>query len=321
MVKCYFYKNKKILETNNWEIVKELLSDKNNIVYINIFNPSKTDFNMLQNLLSIHPLTIEDCCSSHENPKIEDFETYIFSVVHNIYYVEEEDELLSLPLNIILTENCVVTVYKEKTGTFDEILVRIASEAEDVYKDSSNIYYTIIDTLIDNYFPLLTFWSNKLDTLEEDILEDSKSEIIERIMYVRKNLLKLKKIFTGQREVIYKISHNHIKFITKENKIYLKDVFDHIVKLCSTLEEYRDWASSLMDAHFSYSSSKLNENMQRLTSISIIFMPLTFIVGLYGMNFEHMPELKWRYGYFWVLFIMLAIALGLITYFKRKKMF
>jgi magnesium transporter len=202
-----------------------------------------------------------------------------------------------------------------------EAINRIVNSEDQRSLKCDHVYYTLLDCIVDNYFPATFYWSEKIDNVEEYVFDPESKGVINEIVSIRKGLLALKRFILPQREILYKLTHTEINFIGGGSRIYLRDVFDHLVKTYNTIEEQRDILSNLMDAHFSKTSAELNGVMKRLTIISTIFMPLTFIVGVYGMNFRYMPELEWHYGYFLVAFIMLALGLGFFWYFKKRKWF
>jgi len=321
MSKLTIDENLKVSRHVSWDHVREMVSNSRPF-YLDITGPKKEDIDNLGSIFNFHPTNLEDCTFFSESPKMEEHRSYIFTVIHSIVYNNEKNKYESFDIHLFLGENFLVSVHDIKLDVINEAVNRVKTggERERLYCDYT--YYILLDCIVDSYFPILAYWGEKVDDIEEYVFDTSTGdETISKVIGVRKGLLALKRIIMPQREIIYRISHTNIKFVNDETRIYLRDVFDHIVKSCDAVEELRDNLSNLMDAHFSKASAGLNEIMKKLTVISTIFMPLTFIVGIYGMNFKFMPELGWRYGYFFIMFIMFLAGAGLLGYFKKQKWF
>lgn len=291
-------------------------------VYIDVVNPGEEDISSLKSIFHFHPVNLEDCTFFSESPKIEEHRDYIFTVIHSVIFNEKENLYENHDVHIFLGNNYIISVHDIDLEVVHEALARIVNEPETDGLSCDYAYYTILDSIVDSYFPILSFWSDEIDKAEEHVFDrGSENDAINNVIHIRKGLIAAKRIIMPQREIIYRISHTNMNFIDEDVRAYLRDVFDHIEKLYTTIEEHRDLLSNLMDAHFSKASEGLNEVMKRLTVISTIFMPLTFIVGIYGMNFRNMPELGWRYGYFIILLLMVLVGVASVWYFKRKKWF
>ncbi len=301
--------------------IKERFNDRKPF-YIDIVAPKKDTIDSLRNIFRFHPTNLEDCTEFSENPKLEEHKGYTFTVMHSVVYDQKTDIYESFDIHIFLGENFIVTVHDQELNVLHEVLERLVNGNENKELACEHVYYTILDTIVDSYFPVLNYWSTKIDEVEEYVFEAKPGEeVINRIIAIRKGLLALKRIIMPQREIMYRISHTNVNFISEETRMYLRDVFDHTAKSYDMVEEQRDMLSNIMDAHFSRTSAEMNGVMKKLTILSTIFMPLTFIVGIYGMNFKHIPELAWHYGYYFIMFVMAAAAAGFVWYFKKKKWF
>jgi magnesium transporter len=304
-----------------WREVQELAHNKKPF-YIDIVSPKKEDIDNLRSIFGFHPTNLEDCTYFSENPKVEEHRNYLFTVVHNVVFNEEKNIYESHDVHIFLGENYIITAHDKDLNIFHEVMERVLNGLERKSLSCDFVYYTVLDSIVDSYYPILTYWSERIDNAEEYVYDTKVGdEVVNKVVTIRKGLLALKRALIPQREVFYRISHTGISFIGEDIRDYLKDVYDHTSKSCDMIEDQRDMLSNLMDAHFSKTSAGLNEVMKRLTILSTIFMPLTFIVGIYGMNFRAMPELQWKYGYFLVMLVMFLTGLSLFIYFKKKKWF
>lgn len=286
---------------------------------LNVINPSEEEMDILIQDLQLHLVTINNFTSSEHLPKIEEYPNYISTIMYDIQFSTGETCYKINPLNIILMQNLVLIVTKANFIALEEIISRISANLVGSFSHSCNLYYITLDVLIDNLFPVITCFEKKLDLLQENLLTGAGKDYTKELMSIRSNILKLKKSFTYENEVLYKVSHEKLNLIYEEDINYLKDVFHHIEKLNATLIEYYDWASSLSDGYDSLSTAKTNDRLQMLTIIQYIFMPLGFLTGWYGMGFK-MPEVDFKYSYLLFIIIVTTLTILILIYFKKKKM-
>ena len=321
MIRFVVDKGMNIRRHARWEEV-EALYREGTPFFVDVTAPDQEDVGQLRNIFHFHPTHIEDCTTFSENPKMAEHKEYTFTVIHSIVFNAERNLYEYFDIHVFVGENYVVTVHEKELDVMREVRERLLSGDEKRELQAEYAYYVVLDSVVDSYYPILTYWSARIDEVEELVYDMKRGDdMVYKTIPIRKGLLTLKRSLMLQKEVIYRISHTGVSFIGEETRIYLRDVYDHICKAFDTVEEHRDILSNLMDAYFSKTSAGMNEVMKRLTVISTIFMPLTFIVGVYGMNFNNMPELAWRYGYYIILGVMVLLAGISIWYTKRKKWF
>ena len=294
---------------------------KPTVTWLNIVGIN--DIKVIENIGShfdIHPLVLEDILNTNQRPKIEDFGEYIFLVLKMVNYDAKANTIDIEQVSIILGKNFVISFQEKEGDVFDLIRARIRNKKAKI-RGFGNDYllYALIDAIVDNYFTVLEQIGEKIETLEDEVLENPSSSIMSAVHSMKRELIFLRKSVWPLREVINNLQRGETKLIDKHTQIYLRDVYDHTIQVIDAVETFRDMASGLADLYLSSISNKMNEVMKILTIFAAIFIPLTFIAGVYGMNFYFMPELKWRYGYFAVWGIIFTVALGMLLYFKKKK--
>ena len=300
-----FIKNKKV-EKSDWLIVQGIHNT-------DIIEKLGKDINL-------HPLTMEDIANVFERTKIEPFDNYLFAILKEFNFDEQTDELLENQISIILYMTNVITFYQSKTDFFNPIIQRLESNFGRIRKLGADyLFYSLIDIIIDDYFDLLQELGERIDKIEENLMINPTREILFRIQSTKRDIIHIRKAVFPLRDVINKIIRGDAIQITDAIQIYFRDSHDHVIRVIETLESYRDMVSGLLDIYLSSVSNKMNEIMKVLTIIATLFIPLTFVVGVYGMNFQYMPELAWKYGYLMVWILMIIISLGLVYYFRRKK--
>jgi len=270
-------------------------------------------------LFNIHPLTLEDIANIDQRPKFEDFDHYVVSLMKMLSY---NTELQSEQLAIVLLEDNLVISFQEVDGgdAFDMIRNRIRQGKGRVRKCAADyLAYCLIDAVVDCYFTILEKIGDKIEVLEEELIDNPDRSTLTKIHHLKREMIFLRKAVWPLRELINNIERSETKLITRSSAIYLRDVHDHTIRVIDTVETYRDLLSGMMDIYLSSVSNKMNEVMKVLTIITTIFVPVTFIAGVYGMNFEHMPELKSPYGYGIVWAVMIITIISLLIYFKRRK--
>lgn len=271
-------------------------------------------------LFKFHPLVLEDILNTGQRTKIEDYNDYVYIVLKKIIFDEKSNELKSQQISVILINNCIVTFQETEENFFDSIKNRIKAGKGNIRKFGADyLLYALIDTIVDSYFVILEKMGNKIDEAEEDLLEDPGKEIFQKIHKLKREMLFLRKSLWPFREVISFLLQSENVFIDPHIIIYLRDVYDHIIQVIDTIEVYRDMLSGMLDTYLSSIGNKTNEVMKVLTILSTIFIPITFLAGVYGMNFEILPELKWRWSYavFWLICILSTILM--LRFFKKKK--
>ena len=277
----------------------------------------------IQNHFNIHPLTMEDVIHTSQRPKVEEYENYLFIVSRMFFYFDETNELKSEQVSFIIFNNCLISFLEDPGDVFDLVRERIRKPATKVRKGGIDfLAYSLIDAIVDSYFHILEQIGEEVEELEDRLVDSPEREDIQIVHRMRRNMILLRKSVWPLREVISLMQRNEHFIIKSTTQIYLRDVYDHIIQIIDTIESYRDMIVGMLDVYLSSTSNRLNEVMKVLTIISTLFIPLTFISGVYGMNFHNFPELDkpWMYPWgFWI--ITLTIIIGMVIFFKRKKWF
>ena len=279
-------------------------------------------------MFGIHPLTMEDILNTGQRPKVEFFDDYIFIVLKMLQQDKKDLDIISEQVSIIIGTNFVISFQETDGDVFDPIRERIRSGKGKIRRNGSDyLAYAMIDAVVDNYFVILETFGDLIDYYDEIVYQNPTHETIKDIHSIRRELLEFRKSIWPLREVINGLLREEVSLISDSTRVYLRDVYDHTIQVMDNIETDRDMAAGLRDMYMSSISNRMNEIMKVLTIISTIFIPLTFIVGVYGMNFNtdasplNMPELDWYFGYPLIVLIMLLISLGMVAYFKIKKWF
>jgi magnesium transporter len=314
---CLDNTSKKFIEGCPVADISDLREIGTNVVWTDVSDPTSKDFEELAEEFGFHPLSIEDCRNEHQRPKVEEYPGYYFIVLYEATLAGSGDKLELRELNIFLGKNYLVTVHSRPIRA-NETAKRLWREWSDRSDHGAGlIAYLLIDAIVDDYLPLLDVISDHMDDLEDSIFGEWRAEVIEDIFTVKKKLLYLRRAVTPLRDVFNTLLRREQPIVPREAHVYFQDVFDHLIRVADTIDTLRDMLSSTMDAYLSVSGNRMNKIMKRLTSISTILMSVTLVAGVYGMNFERMPELKWRFGYVYALLSMVGIGLGLYVYLKK----
>jgi magnesium transporter len=299
--------------------ISDYCLSEQNVVWADVSDPTGKDFDELAEEFNFHPLSIEDCRNAHQRPKIEEWPGYYFIVLYESELVGADDDLELRELNIFLGPNYLVTVHSRPIRAI-ETAKRLWGEWTDRSGQGAGLLaYLLIDAIVDDYLPLLDVLSDRMDDLEDNIFGDFKPESIQDIFRVKKQLLYLRRSITPLRDVFNTMLRREQPIFPRETLVYFQDVFDHIIRVADTIDNLRDMLGSTMDAYLSVSGNRMNQVMKRLTSISTILMSVTLIAGIYGMNFDFMPELKWKFGYIFALLSMVGVGLGIYFYMRKIK--
>lgn len=274
----------------------------------------------LQSHFSLHTLLVEDILND-QRPKAEEYEDYLFVTLKMLYRIDGV-RVDYEQISFVLGSHYLLTFQEKEGDLFDPFRERIRQDQGKVRKRKADyLLYRLMDISVENYYNVLDNIGEHIDEIEDTIRTETSDESFQKIQALKKELIYLHKALYPLRDALSKVLKNEGDFIREENIPYFSDVYDHVIHLIDSLDTYRDLTAGLTDQYMNIQNSKLNEVIRVLTIISTIFIPLTFIVGVYGMNFEHFPELQWRYGYAVVWGVMLALAAGMIGYFRYKRWF
>ena len=317
---CYNEKEFEEIKIEGKQLFKNLFKD-DKVNWVDVVGTK--DMDLLKSIgenFNIHPLVVEDIYSTDQRLKVDHFPDHIFIVVKALDYLKEDETLALEQINILFGRNFVFTFQEFFPNQFNQIYERIRQAKGRVRKFGSDyLVYALIDVLVDNYFLIIEDFSERIDDLQEILVENAEPEVLHEIYKLKRELIKIRKAVWPLREVVSQMTKTDIDFIKETTNIYFRDVYDHVIQIIDTIEIYREVLSGMVDIYMSSVSNKMNEIMKVLTIIATIFIPLTFIVGVYGMNFQNMPELAWKWGYLTIMLLMVAIAIGLIIFFRRKK--
>jgi magnesium transporter len=267
-----------------------------------------------------HPLVLEDILHTGQRPKFEDLDNYIFIVLMMLRFDGENQALFSEQVSLVLGKNYVISFQEDVGDVFEQIRDRLRNAKGKVRKMGSDyLMYTLLDAIVDGYFGILEKLGEKIEFLEEELVNNPTDRVLKQIHNLKREMVYLRKSVWPLRELISGVERSESDLIQDTTGAYLRDVYDHTIQVIDTVESFRDMVSGMLDIYLSSISNRMNAVMKVLTIIATIFIPLTFIAGIYGMNFEYMPELKWHYGYLAVLILMLTVTGGMLLYFKRKK--
>ncbi len=282
----------------------------------------KATLKTIGELFDLHLLTLADIVNVHQRPKVEVYDNYLYFVTR---MRSPGHPLESEQVSIVLGENWVLSVQEHVGDCFDSVRTRIrVGKGRARRYGADYLAYLLVDAVVDQYFPTVDQLSDQIDLLEDDVLFRPSSDVITRVHDVRRELLGIRRAIWPQRDAINLLLRDELPQIRAETRIYFRDVYDHCVQLIDMLETYRELAQGLMDVYLSVMSNRMNEIMKVLTIIATIFIPLTFVAGIYGMNFNptaspwNMPELNWYFGYPLALLLMVAIAAGMLIYFVKQ---
>lgn len=285
--------------------------------WLDLDDPMDFEIDFLRNHLKFHPLAIEDSIFSLNKPKLDYYEGYNFFILNAL----REGTLDLVEMTMFVGQNYIVSFHTDIIPEVDEAWERVIKDRDHSDKDPTFVAYQIMDKIVDRYFPAFYKVEEKLDALESNINKNSVHKIIDEVFEIRGELLKLRKVIFSMRDLLYRILNSERLPDFAKRKIYFSDIHDHLLKLADMVESSREVTADLRDSYLSVNSNRMNTNMMVLTVITTIFIPLTFLAGVYGMNFENMPELKWDYGYFMTLGIMVFIGTSMFLWFKRKGWF
>ena len=268
----------------------------------------------------IHPLILEDIVNTGQRPKFEDVEKHIFIVLKMLYFDDNSQTVQSEQVSIVLASNYVIS-FQEKIGdVFEQIRDRIRDAKGRIRKMGPDyLMYTLLDAVVDSYFSILEKLGEKIEFLEEELIGDPTEKILKQIHNLKREMVSLRKSVWPLRELISGMERSESPFIKETTDVYLRDVYDHTIQVIDTVESFRDMVSGMLDIYLSSISNRMNAVMKVLTIIATIFIPLTFVAGIYGMNFKYMPELEWKWGYLAVWIVVVIIGICMLIYFRRKK--
>jgi magnesium transporter len=310
------------LEERELEKIEECLPyrDKPTVTWINI--DGLHDVDILERIgkhFGLHPLILEDILHTDQRPKMEDSENYLFIVTKMLSY-DEENHLNVQQFSLVLGQNYIITFQERVGDVFEPVRERLRKGKGRIRKMPPDyLAYALIDAVVDHYFIVLERIAERVEEIEEELIRNPTPETLKTIHHLKRELIFLRKSVWPLRELIGALERGESSLVHEKTTIFLRDLYDHTIQVIDTVETLRDMVSGMLDVFLSSVSNRMNEVMKVLTIIATIFIPLTFIAGIYGMNFKFMPELEWHWGYPLVWSIMIVVGVVMLFYFKRRK--
>ncbi len=290
------------------------------VLWIDVRGVQQDVLRHLGSKFNLHPLLLEDILDMDHRPKLDDYGDYLYIVLHDIRYEGDSGAITLEQVNLILGPNYLISISDGERDIFEPVKKRLKNCVGNIRSLGADyLAYSLVDLVVDNYFVALEELGERIELVETSLISNPVTQALDAINGLKRSMLRIRKSLWPLREIINSLDKGDSKLVSVHIGIYLRDVYDHTIQVMDTIETYRDMLSGMLDIYLSSVSNRTNEIMKVLTIISTIFIPLTFIVGLYGMNFKNMPELDWAWGYYAVWGLMLLITLCLVIYFKRKK--
>src|SRR5215467_7290550 len=297
----------------------ELLQDEKAVIWVDMEQPTEADERILLDTFHFHPLTVEDCRENRHYPKIEEFPNYLYFIVHGVTADTSPDRFNTIELDGFLGPNYVITYHHEMFRSINNVKQLLRTTPMACQRGPAYLLHQILDQVVDYYSPVLDDFDERIDRLEDDIftLRRPNNEILSEIMDLKRSVLRLRRISSKQMDILHRMSRGEFSLIPEEMRPFYRDVYDHLVRVVDLADSYRDLISGSLEAYLSVVSNRLNEIMKVLTIFSAVMLPLTFIAGVYGMNFDNMPELHSRYGYYMAWAFMILVATGMLFLFWK----
>lgn len=311
--------NNEIIKEASGEEMKRVVQSEQGLLWLDLVKPDKGEMDILEKVFELHPVTLEDCINTITRPKIEQFEKYTFIVMHAAATTPRAQKIRTIELNICLGKNFIITIHQEPIKGVETAIERTRKNSAIMSKGSDTLLHLVVDSLVDNYIPVLDVMENKISNIETQVLANPNQKTLHNIFTVKKDILYLRRFIGPQRDTVNFLSKENFQFINPKRRAYFRDVYDNMIFINDTIDTYRDVINGTFDAYLSTISNRTNDIMKVLTIIATIMMPLTLITGIYGMNFKIMPLLTWKGGFFSISALMILIGIGMLVYFKRKE--
>ncbi|MCO5787590.1 magnesium and cobalt transport protein CorA [Pseudomonas sp. G11-1] len=295
-------------------------TDAERILWLNVDGVSDAAVvEKLGALFELHPLVMEDILNTDQRPKVEDYQGYLYIVLRMLQFDQGRQQIHSEQLSLVLGPNFVLSFQERPGDVFEGVRERLRAGRRIRFMRTDYLAYALLDAVVDHYFEMLEYIGEQVEALEDQLIDAPGPDTLARIHHYKREMLLLRKSIWPLREVLSRLSRDESTLISEETRLYLRDVYDHAIHVMDSIDTIRELLVSMLDLYLSSISKRMNEIMKVLTIFATLFMPLTFIVGVYGMNFDVMPELRWRWGYPAVMALMLVIVVGLLVFFRRRR--
>lgn len=323
-MRAAYFRHGLVETTSDLTVVRSVLEDSDAVVWIDLPAELSDDTRtFLARDLGIHPLVIEDLYAQYLLPKTEEFDDYLYVLLHCLRTEGESKELAITELDLLLSDRWLVTHALDAgtaTCTVDKVFPDLVKQRRLWEKGAAWLFHGVVDRVVDEYMPVTESYDQELSELEAIVLDGTADNFaVERMFGIKRSLVKLRRLTVHQRDIFQKLARKEFAVIPDALLPFMRDVYDHFARNVDLAESYRDLTTNVLEMHLSMQSFRMNEVMKLLTMLSTVMLPLTLVAGIYGMNFEHMPELKWKYGYPAALGLMAVTALGMVLYFRKKR--
>jgi magnesium transporter len=278
---------------------------------------------LLDGVFSFHHLAVDDCLNRHiDTPKIDDYGGYLFVIVQGIHFHARSERLEITELDLFLGPNYVVSYHSHPLAAVDDVRRRVGEDGPLAGRGADFLAHALLDALVDQFQPLVEEMDQVVAGLEEEVLANPQQRVLQEVLLLKRNAQRLRRTLLPQRDVVNRFARNEFpRLVREEMHIYFRDIYDHVVRVEEMVDSLRDLADNVLNIYLSAVNNRMNEVMKVLSIVAAIFLPLTLISGIYGTNFENVPELGWQWGYFGMLSTMALIALGLVAFFRWRKWF
>lgn len=320
MIKSFYYQpgeGIKVIEgIANFD---RLIEKPESILWLDMCKPDDKELFILTHDFHFHPLAIEDVISERPRTKIDDYDKYLFLVFQAADFIGREQGLKVTEVDFFLSKNSLVTVHYDEHRLFDHLYYRAERDERLISRGADFLLHTVVDAIVDNYNSTLDIFEYEVDRIEDYVLAEPNEETVKSIFTLRRDIVQLKRVVLPQREVIGRLSHPGWDLISDKATVYFADIHDHLISINDLADSHREILNSSLEAYYSSIHTKTNEIIKFLTIFTGLFIPPTFLVGIWGMNFDFMPELGWEYGYLFALGLILVVIMGLLLFFRNKK--
>ncbi len=305
------------------DAMRGAIASKQGLLWIDLESATREEAGFLSTVFAFHPLAIDDCFNLHVDPaKADDYGDYIFVIAQAISYKSTTEELETTELDLFLGANYVVSFHSQPLTFVDEVRRRCDADGPEVTRGADFLAHALLDAVVDAYQPAVDQLDDTLTAVEERVLARPEQSLLQEILLLKHNVQRLRRMILPQRDVVNRISRGEFPNVVRaETNIYYRDIYDHVVRVEQLMESVRDLADGVLNTYLSSVNNRMNEVMKTLSVVATILLPLTFVASIYGMNFEHMPELRWYYGYALALGIMAAVAAGMLVFFRLRRWF
>jgi len=299
--------------------IDQLINQPDTFLWLDLQNPQEQSIELLRQEFKFHTLAIEDATRHHERPKLEAFDSYYFMVFYALSYDDAQRRLVAQSIGMFIGSNYIVSVHQGEISAINDTIKRWQANTADFGDDAGALLYSLLDAIVDDYFPVIDQLAERVEDIEEQIFERFSENALQDVFGLKRDLLAVRRIVAPERDVLNVLIRREVPIFERNSILYLQDVYDHIVRITDSIDTYRDLLSSALDAFLSVQSNRLNQVVKVLTITSILLMTDALIAGIYGMNFDFMPELRWQYGYPFALGLMVVFDVGLVLFFRWRK--